>query len=208
MPPAPSPWRPLGGALRRVPGGPRGSPVRPPPLMGEMRCGSPGMDGQPQPGPHPAAAPVQWRPQCDLRCGGGGGLCTPPGTAGERTCLAPFPAPVPWRPPCGPRSGGGGLWSHPGWMGSPHGTPDPVHSAPRAPCSGEGASVRPLCLLGRGPSPGFPRCGWGTHQPDPHSHPASMETPVGSLPPVVGGGLTDGDPQPDPHPWWGWHREG
>lgn len=70
--------------------------------------------------------------------------------------------------------------------------------------------MRPLRLLGRGLCSGFPHYGWATHQPDPHSHPSSMETPVISLPllqEVVSGppcdGWGDGWMKPDLHPWCG-----
>lgn len=128
---------PRGGRLGAPCGGSRraggGALCDPRPLWGIWA-----VDGEPQ--PDPGAAPVQWRPPA-LPCGGGGGLCTPPYMAGERTCLDPIPASVPWRSPCGPRCGGGWSLQPPGMDGNPHVIPDPVQT--RAPHSGA-RIMRPL----------------------------------------------------------------
>lgn len=83
--------------------------------------------------------------------------------------------------------------------------PDPLHSAPRAPCSGT------FMYFGQKFGLWDPCCGWGTHQPDPHSHPASIGTSVGSLPllwEMVPGPLQGmGNPSLAPVPGVGWHKE-
>lgn len=94
-----------------------------------------GWMGSPRLTPTPCSSgPLENPMRIALQCGGGSGLCTPPGIAGEHTCLAPILASVPWRPPWVLAVEGGGLWSPPEWMGSPHVTPIPdrVQSSPPA----------------------------------------------------------------------------
>lgn len=96
---------PRGGRLGAPCGGSQGaegrSPVRPSPLMGDLSYGLPrdGWGAPAWPPPRFSSSPMETPMRLALQCGGGGGLCTPPGMAGKRTCLAPILASVPWRPP-------------------------------------------------------------------------------------------------------------